>query len=223
MNNIEDINKIVMENEKLVKFLIRKNFPNLVENKLDDYIQEGFIALIKAAKNYDSSFGVTFSSFASKYIIGTVKRYMYEKDTELKVSRECIRVYRGYLHLTNKGMSKEDIANELGVNINLMQKYINSCSSFVYLDDGFKDDDIHRDIHHCFNINNYNLEDEVLGNISLEEKIKMLKETISERDFNVLIYRLNGKTQREIAEIFGISQVAVSKIIEKTEKIINEL
>lgn len=73
--SIEERNKVVEENKNLVYATLHRL--HLIIN--DDLIQEGFIALIKAADNYTEEKG-KFSTYAVNYIAGSVKTYINQKD-----------------------------------------------------------------------------------------------------------------------------------------------
>lgn len=73
--SIEERNKLVIENKNLVYSTIHR-----LRLKInDDIIQEGFMALIKAADNYTEEKG-KFSTYACNYIAGSVKTFINQKD-----------------------------------------------------------------------------------------------------------------------------------------------
>ena len=52
-----------------------------------DLIQEGYVGLLKAEKNYDSTLGVEFLTYAYPYIKDHISRY-YKKNKEQNVKLE---------------------------------------------------------------------------------------------------------------------------------------
>lgn len=64
--DIEARNKLVDENRGLVGFILKRYFP--AWRFTDDALQDGFLALIKAADRFDPSRGIKFSTFACKCI-----------------------------------------------------------------------------------------------------------------------------------------------------------
>lgn len=104
-----------MTNEELVEMLQEKwdrkiaqelclNNEGIIRNiasrfklfaEMDDIMQEGYIALCVAAKNYDSSKGVKFITYASECITCSIKNYISEYG-------HSIRIPRNYKMLINK-------------------------------------------------------------------------------------------------------------------------
>lgn len=85
------INYIIGEiNEAVIKeneWLIYKVASNFSKECRDDLYQVGSIGLINAYKNYDSSYGVKFSTYAYSHILGEMKKYRRE-NRGVKISRE---------------------------------------------------------------------------------------------------------------------------------------
>lgn len=86
-------NKLIEDNLKLVPYVVHKHFKGYIsisEEKRDDLISEGYIYLCKAADRYDTNLGYTFSTYAVRYIWGSLSRYVkYEirKDEQNKQLR----------------------------------------------------------------------------------------------------------------------------------------
>lgn len=75
MKNVEERNRLVEENMKLVPYMIRKMYPYCSDwNRYEDLYSEGYLALIKAADMFDPSFGVKFSTYACKAIFRYANR-----------------------------------------------------------------------------------------------------------------------------------------------------
>lgn len=97
-SNVELRNEIVMKNEGLIHFVIKRN--NLFVEGVHDYeelVQEGFLKLIEAVERFDPERGVMFSSYACKYILSmTTGRAEYNKelslDTPVKNSEDQLKL-----------------------------------------------------------------------------------------------------------------------------------
>ena len=76
--------ELVERNLALVKSIAKRFFGRGIE--AEDLIQIGCLGLIKAIKNYDSSFNVRFSTYAVPMIAGEIKRFLRD-DGMIKVSR----------------------------------------------------------------------------------------------------------------------------------------
>lgn len=75
MKSIEERNRLVEENMRLVPFMIRKMYPYCADwNRFEDLYSEGYLALVKAATLYDPERGEKFSSYACKAIFRRANR-----------------------------------------------------------------------------------------------------------------------------------------------------
>lgn len=78
MKTKEEVEKLVEENIWLVTYVMNKYFGSgvMIHNELrDDIFQEASIGLFKAAKSFDESKGIKFSTYASKVISNWISRY----------------------------------------------------------------------------------------------------------------------------------------------------
>ena len=76
--------QLVKYNLKLVLSILKK-YHNKCDN-MDDLFQIGVIGLIKAIENFDTSFGVKFSTYAVFMIEGEIKRYIRD-NSQVRISR----------------------------------------------------------------------------------------------------------------------------------------
>ncbi len=93
---------VVVAHWNLVRYLALK-FANRGE-PLDDLMQVGMLALIKALDRFDLDRGVEFMTYAAPTIIGEIKRYFRDKGWVLKVPRRLQElnsaIARAIEHLT---------------------------------------------------------------------------------------------------------------------------
>ena len=66
--------RLFINNTPLIKSIIRRFKGKGVE--YDDLFQIASLGFIKALNNFDSSFGVKFSTYAVPMIVGEIKRYI---------------------------------------------------------------------------------------------------------------------------------------------------
>jgi RNA polymerase sporulation-specific sigma factor len=211
MNNNEPIVKVVIDHEKLIH-AISNNFSKNYDK--DDLFQVGVIGLMKAYKNFDSSLGVKFSTYAYSYILGEIKAYV-RSDKQFKVSRDIIRLNSSVEH------AKSLLAQRL-----MREPSIIELSLFLEIDE--------EKITEALNLNNVISFDEPINDtgkeITLydmlgEEKKIDLGNLIDLRDelnsLSPFEKRLiesryyNDNTQMETANILGMSQVQVSRSEQK--------
>ena len=210
--------KIFIENTPLIKSIIRRFKNKGVE--YDDLYQIASIGFIKAINNFDESFGVKFSTYTVPMVIGEIKRYMRDNGA-VKVSRalkilanKINRYIDVYQTENNVSPSIELIAEKFEVSQEDVVLAIDSSKMPLSIFDKFEDDDEGQEL--IEKIPYTDTEESTLNRIHLLN----IMETLSDREKKIIILRyFRDRTQSEIAESLGVSQVQVSrlenKIIEK--------
>ncbi len=174
----------------------------------EDLFQAGCMGLVKAAKGFDQSRGVRFSTYAVPVILGEMKRLFRDGGT-VKVGRTLkelsIKAMRARERLGNtlgRDPTVGELAQELGVEPEEAAEAISASLPPVSLTAG---------------------EEEGGGQIDIpveapEEKLNdliALKEVVSElppKDRKLIVLRYFGsKTQTETADLLGMTQVQVSR------------
>lgn len=208
---------LVDENLGLVKSIIIR-FDNRGYER-DDIFQLGSIGLIKAIHKFDSSYGVRFSTYAVPMIIGEIKRFLRD-DGIIKVSRS-LKQTATKVKYTKETLSKRlgreptihEIADDLKIDKEEIVLALESNTHPDYLYDVIHQND-GSPIHLIDKISETKSDDNerIIDNIALKEALSKLKPR--ERQIIVLRY-FKDKTQSQIAEGLGISQVQVSRIEKK--------
>ncbi len=213
--------KIFIENAPLIKSIIKRFKGKGVE--YDDLYQIACIGFLKAVKNYDAGFGVKFSTYAVPMVIGEIKRYMRDNGA-IKVSRslkilanKINRYIDEYQTANDRSPSVETLAAKFGVTAEDVAEALDSAKMPLSIYDKFDDEDDAQEL--IERIPSGEREDDVLNKIMLTGVI----ESLAERDRKIVVLRyFRDKTQAEIAECLGLSQVQISrlenKIIEKIRK-----
>ncbi|MFA5536881.1 MAG: RNA polymerase sporulation sigma factor SigF [Bacillota bacterium] len=215
--------------ERLINCNLRLVF-NLIQRfdnrgyELEDLFQIGTIGLIKAIDKFDLQYEVKFSTYAVPMIIGEIKRFLRD-DSPIKVSRSlkelAYQVHRTRELLTMQ-LGREPTITEIAKELNSSEERVvtalesmqQPCSIYdtLYQDEG---DPI-------FLLEQ--LKDEK-DTKSLVDKL-VLKEIMGklpERHRKVILLRFfYDKTQNEVAQIVGLSQVQVSRIERQALKIMRE-
>lgn len=212
----EALEQIVSDNTGLVKSIAKRFWGRGTEP--EDLFQIGCMGLIKAVKNFDSSFDVKFSTYAVPMIMGEIKRYLRD-DGIIKVSRsikelsqkaaavkETLTAELGgeptVREIAEKvGVSPEELACAFEASARPESIYTtaeNEKGDSKALVDKIEDPE--------------NMEKNITNKILVD---KILSE-YPEREQKIIKWRyFFGKTQSEIAKMLGISQVQVSRIEKK--------
>ncbi len=207
---------LVEKNIALVKSVIRRFLNRGYE--YDDLFQIGIIGLIKAIKNYDAQYDVRFSTYAVPMIMGEVKRFLRD-DGLIKVSRSL-------KELANKSMAmKEQLKNTLHrePSIQEIAEAVGSEPEEIVLaleasrmpasiyDVVYEDDD-----NPILLIDKVSRDDTQMSQIVDRVALKDVLSKLDERDRYIILMRyFHDRTQSDIAEELGISQVQVSRIEKK--------
>ena len=209
---------IFLHNAPLIKSIIRRFKNKGIE--YDDLYQIACIGFVKAITNFDEKYDVKFSTYSVPMIIGEIKRYIRDNGA-IKVSRsikilanKINRYIAEFQSKESRSPTIEELAVKFGVSSDEVLVAIDSARMPVSIYDKFEDEDDSPEL--ISKIPSVNAEDNVLDNIRLKEVIGDLNDR--ERKIIVLRY-YRDKTQSEIAEELGVSQVQISrlenKIIEK--------
>ena len=218
-NGDENAKEIIfVNNAPLIKSIIRRFKGKGVE--YDDLYQIACIGFLKAIKNYDETFGVKFSTYTVPMVIGEIKRYMRDNGA-IKVSRtlkilanKINRYIDEYQAENNDSPDVGLIAKKFGITEEEVVVALDSSRMPLSIFDKFQDEDDGQEL--IDKIPYCDSEEKLLNKLQISKALSEL----SERERKIIVLRYyRDKTQSEIAESLGVSQVQVSrlenKIIEK--------
>lgn len=211
----ERAKQIIFEhNSPLIKSVIRRFKNKGVE--YDDLYQIACIGFVKAINNFDERYEVKFSTYTVPMIIGEIKRYMRDNGA-IKVSRtlkilanKINRYVDEYFSKNNESPSIEDIAQKFNITAEEVVVAMDSSKMPLSIFDKFEEDEEGQEL--IEKIPCVDNEEKTLNKIHLSSII----EKLSEREKKVIILRYyRDRTQSEIAESLGVSQVQVSRLESK--------
>ena len=208
----EKLNDIVEKNSRLIWSIV-KRFKNS-RYETEDLFQIGALGFIKSIKRFDKEYNVKLSTFAVPYIIGELKRH-FRDDGIVKVSRSLkelnmkIEMLRKQYEKEGKELTIEKIKEELKESKENILLALEAEREVKSIDEDM-DDGSENMLIKQVKVESY--EDETIRKLVLKEELNKLEE--KERNIIVLRYFYN-KTQSQIDEQYGISQVQVSRIEKK--------
>lgn len=113
--------QLIMDNHNLVYHILQKM--NLY-NQLDEYYDIAVIGLIKAAKNYDATKQINFSTFAGKCIRNEILLYLRQQQSNrLKANYNTISLEKTVFEENGK---KILLIDKIPGNVNIEQELINN-------------------------------------------------------------------------------------------------
>lgn len=108
--NKQELEKIIKQNYGLIVSQALSFNPK-TKDQLDDYIQVGSLAMMRAVKNFDKSKGVQFSTFACHCISNSIKNYIKKnnKNIEYELTETECRIPEGFQELIPDSLSDIEI------------------------------------------------------------------------------------------------------------------
>ncbi|MGI8407054.1 MAG: RNA polymerase sigma factor SigF [Actinomycetota bacterium] len=204
----------------LVEFLARR-FRNRGE-PLEDLVQVGTIGLLKAIDRFDLEREVEFSTYATPTVVGELKRHFRDKGWAMRVPRRLqelhleLRKIVGYLgQELGRTPTVAEIAQSAGATeeqvlegLEIAQAY-----NFASLDAPI---DTEEGGSTSF-ADQLGEEDTALANLEYRASLAPEMEKLPERERTILYLRFfKGMTQSEIADKLDISQMHVSRLLNRT-------
>ena len=207
-NKASSLEILIKQNTNLI-YSLMKRFNYSIDEK-DDIFSCAKYGLIKASKNFNSSFNCVFTTYAVPLILGEIKKY-FRDNSSLHVSRGYKDLYKEILKAQeilekdNKIVSLQEISNYLHVSYEDVLLSYEAHYSISSLDASIGEDDI------CLG-DMISSEDNLIDNCSLNLALQKLDK--KERLLIQLRY-FDGYTQNEVAQRLFISQVQVSRLEKK--------
>jgi RNA polymerase sigma-B factor len=203
----------------LVEHLTRR-FLNRGEH-YDDLLQVGTIGLIKAIDRFDAERGVEFSTYATPTILGEIKRHFRDKSWAIRVPRR-LQELRAAISSTTAELTQDlgrsptvkEIAGKIGVTEEEVIEGLESANAYstLSLDASDSADDSALSM-----LDTIGEDDEALEHVENRESLKPLLEELDPREKHILTLRFfRGMTQSQIAAEIGVSQMHVSRLLNKT-------
>lgn len=225
-SNVEYRNEIVKKYMYLAE-IISKKFVNRGIDYEDIY-QVACVALIKAVERFSIGKGVKFVSFATPTIIGEIKRFFRDKGSVIRVPRRIYEIYqkvnyaREYLSQELHRVPKvEEIAKHLNITEETVLEITESWNAYnlqSFDQNIYADDDI--ELHETIGSDDSTFE-RIENRDFLEKSLDKFNQ--AEKEFILMRY-FGNKTQKEISDKLGVSQMYVSRlerrVIEKFRKIL---
>lgn len=210
--------ELVRKNTGLIWSIVRR-FQNR-GCETEDLFQIGSIGLLKAIEKFDTSFNVKFSTYAVPMIMGEIKRFLRD-DGIIKVSRSLKEISNRARKVKDK-LTREldrepsinEMAQQLDISVEEMVMAMEAVHSPESLFNTFGDDDGGSNAMLIDRIDDTkaDTETDLVDRIAL----KQLIDTLGPRERQIIFLRyFQEKTQVQVAELLGISQVQVSRIEKK--------
>ncbi len=187
----------------------------------DDLRQVAMIGLVKAVDRFDPEYGAAFSSFAGRTIEGELKRHFRDASWAVKVPRSAKE-----LHLLVRNAATElEQRNAMSPSVDDLAKHLDierddvlrglaasAASSVGTIDGGRNDDDMPTDRQAALAT-----DDDMFEHAENVHLLSHLVADLPERQQEIIRLRFfEDKSQSEIAERVGVSQMHVSRLLKRS-------
>ena len=215
-----EVDKLVTENMGLVSMVVRRYMGHGTE--YEDLFQIGAVGLVKAAKNFDASKNLKFSTYAVSKIVGELKTY-FRDNGAVKIARskkeQLFKIKRARTAL-EEAYGREPTISEIAEQTDISIEDIIECleikENVLSLD---KESEEGGSLYDALGEDNQEYD---LMRIMLREAVDKLEPM--DRQIIVMRYFLD-RTQTSVADALGITQVQVSRmeknILKKLSKMIS--
>lgn len=204
------LEQFVREHNTLVKKIalhIKKRLPSHIE--LDDLLQSGYVGLLEAKNKFNPHHGVSFDTFASARIHGSIIDCLRKNSWGTRESMKNMRMINDAITIVEQRMQRhalpEEVAKQLNVSID---EYLTIChqisiNQVINLDD---------------NINE--LPEEESNNpthmhehAEILQQIKSMITTLPTRDQQILsLYYIEELTFKQIAEVLDLTEARICQL-----------
>jgi RNA polymerase sigma-B factor len=202
----------------LVEYLARR-FRNRGE-PLEDLIQVGTIGLLKAIDRFDLQREVEFSTYATPTIVGELKRHFRDKGWAVRVPRRLqelnLSLNKVVAELSQE-IGRSPTITEIAAKVRLSEEEVlegldtSNAYAVISLDAPAGGEDAPTVSEHIGS------EDESLEALEYRAALGPLIAELPERERRILYLRFfRGMTQSQIAARLGISQMHVSRLLNRT-------
>jgi len=185
----------------------------------DDIYQVACLALIKAVERFSLDKGVKFVSFATPTIIGEIKRFFRDKGSVIRIPRRIYEVYQKVNHAREylaQELGRSPRVDEIAAYLNISEESVleiieswNAYNMQSFDQNVYNDDDL--ELHETIGEEDNTFE-RIENRDFIEKTLHKFNEV--EKEFIKLRY-FNNRTQREIADKLGVSQMYVSRLERK--------
>ena len=191
----------------------------------EDLFQIGVIGLIKSVDKFDQNFGVKFSTYATPMIVGEIRRFLRD-DSMIRVSRSLKEIGIKARHAASELSQRygraptiDELAAAVDTDTLELLMAIEARSQIESLNQSIRTPDGGERLLIDTLDADTRSEQRLTDHIALRQIIGQLPQ----RERSVVIMRYFGdKTQQQVADALGVSQVQVSRIERRALKQLKE-
>ncbi|MCI8403986.1 MAG: sigma-70 family RNA polymerase sigma factor [Clostridia bacterium] len=188
----------------------------------DDIYQVACMGILYAVERFDAGRGVRFATYATPTVLGEIRKYFRDKGSFVRIPRRLYEVfYRAEkIKRVSNGISNEEIARIMGIPEQTLDT-INETGDLSFIKsleyEALADGEMSLS-------NVVGAEDNHYLMIEDRDFIKYCTDNLTNEENLFVKYRYyEEKSQKDIAEIFGTSQMQISRMEKKLLKKLRDL
>ena len=219
-----EIRAKIIENYTYIAEILSRRFINRGVDYEDIY-QVACMGIIHAVDRFNPDRNVKFATFATPTVLGEIRKYFRDKGFFIKIPRRLYEVFYKAEHIRRSQMDNEEVSSgEVARILNLPKEVIEEAAT-LYGGAFIRSLEQEAYADGVMNLSNVlGVEDENFLMIENINFIDYAMSTLSEIEKQFIEYRYTQElSQKKIAEIFGISQMQVSRLERKTLKKLRDL
>jgi RNA polymerase sigma-B factor len=210
--------QVVEANLPLVRYLARRLTSD--DTVLEDLVQVGSVGLLKAVDRFDPSLGHAFGSYAAPVIIGEIKRYLRDSGRLVRAPRKAFELQSAVAHARDE-LSQElgrpptlsEVAERVGASAEEVVETLEVIRGREHQPlDRLQEGEAGAPMQHLVAI-----DEPGYDSAEIRADLRAALATLDETEQRVIMLRfVEGRTQREIAELVGVSQMQISRLIQRS-------
>jgi RNA polymerase sigma-B factor len=188
---------------------------------LDDLTQVASLGLLKAVERFDPSLGIEFSTYATTTIVGELKRYLRDRGWAVRAPRRMQELYLNLSQIVDplaQELGRSPTIAELAAEVQASEEEVlealeaGQAYRFASLDVPRADSEGSEAVGDTLGS-----EDEELARAEQRATLEPLLSRLPDRQREIVILRFfEGLTQSEIARRLNVSQMQVSRLLNRS-------
>jgi len=212
-----------VENEQIAEFLpmVRRIVHKVVTYlkpplSFEDLVSAGTVGLVKAARDFDSSYNTEFKTYAYTKIKGAIldelRGWSFVPANLNKQIRSALQMAREITEQTGSAPTDDDLAEKLGVTVDKLYETLESARARHFVSIDAYEEDV-PPLGGLLTATDTTTPEQHLERVELVEKLTDAIQQLTERQQQIiLLYYQQHLTMKQIAEVFEISEPRVSQL-----------
>jgi len=212
-----------VKNEQIAEFLpmVRRIVHKVVSYlkpplSFEDLVSAGTVGLVKAARDFDSSYNTDFKTYAYTKIKGAIldemRGWSFVPANLNKQIRSAMQMARKITEQTGTAPNDEELAEKLGVTVDKLYETLESARARHFVSIDAFEEDVPA-LGGLLTATGTNTPEKQLERAELIEKLTEAIQQLTKRQQQIiLLYYQQHLTMKQIAEVFEISEPRISQL-----------